>query len=100
MAAVKKSAAERTAATEAARAKSAAASDATKQAGARLDMSGGGKAVGAWSAKELDAMLGVRNSAQERTAKAAEESVRQQKETNKRLGKMERGSNGAALSYS
>lgn len=100
MAAVKKSAAERTAAAEAARAKSAAASDATKQAGARLDMSGGGKAVGAWSAKELDAMLGVRNSAQERTAKAAEESVRQQKETNKRLGKMERSSNGAALSYS
>ena len=98
---VKKRAAESAAATEAAKAKSGAAADATKKAGATLSgLSDGGKSVGAWSAQELDALLGGSGSAQERTAKATEETVKQQKETNKRLGRMEKSSgNGTALSY-
>jgi len=98
---VKKRAAESAAATEAAKAKSGAAADATKQAGASLaDLTGGGKAVGAWSAQELDALLGGSGSAQERTARATEETVKQQKETNKRLGRIEKSSgNGTVLSY-
>ncbi len=60
---------------------------------------GGGKALGAWSAEELDALLGGGGNAQERTARATEESVKQQKETNKRLGRMEKSSAGA-LTYS
>ena len=77
------------------------AADATKKAGATLSgLSDGGKSVGAWSAQELDALLGGSGSAQERTAKATEETVKQQKETNKRLGRMEKSSgNGTALSY-
>ena len=56
---VKKRAAESAAATEAAKAKSGAAADATKKAGATLSgLSDGGKSVGAWSAQELDALLG------------------------------------------
>ena len=98
---VKKRAAESAAATEATKAKSGAAADATKKAGATLSgLSDGGKSVGAWSAQELDALLGGSGSAQERTAKATEETVKQQKETNKRLGRMEKSSgNGTALSY-
>jgi len=98
---VRKRAAEKAAATDAAKARTGEAADATKKAGATLtDMSGGGKAVGAWSAQELDALLGGGGSAQERTAKATEETVKQQKETNKRLGRIEKSSgNGTALSY-
>lgn len=66
-------------------------------------MSSGAKSVGAWSAEELDALLGGGGTAQERTAKATEESVRQQKETNKQLKRMEKSSSGSgstALTYS
>ena len=98
---VKKRAAESAAATEAAKKKASAATDATRQAQTRLaNMSTQGNAVGAWSAQELDALLGGSNSAQERTAKATEESVRQQRETNKRLGRMEKSTGKPALSYS
>ena len=98
---VRKRAAEKAAETDAAKEKTGAAADATKKAGASLaDLTGGGKAVGAWSAQELDALLGGANSAQERTAKATEESVKEQKETNKRLGRIEKSPSGAALSYS
>jgi len=98
---VRKRAAESAAATEAAKAKSGAAADATKKAGATLSgLSDGGKSVGAWSAQELDALLGGSGSAQERTARATEETVKQQKETNKRLGRIEKSSgNGTVLSY-
>ena len=98
---VRKRAAESAAATEAAKKKASAATEATRQAQTRLaNMSTQGNAVGAWSAQELDALLGGSNSAQERTAKATEESVRQQRETNKRLGRMEKSTGKPALSYS
>lgn len=53
------------------------------------------KVYGSFSAENLNAMLG-NSSPQERTAKAAEESVRQQKETNRRLKKM---NSSGALTY-
>ena len=85
---------------ETAKTKAEAAAEATKKAETKLtDMSTGGKALGGWSAEELDALLGGGGGAQERTARATEESVKQQKETNKRLGWMEKSSAGA-LTYS
>lgn len=53
------------------------------------------KVYGSFSAENLNAMLG-NSSPQERTAKAAEESVRQQKETNRRLKNM---NSSGALTY-
>ena len=71
--------------------KAEAAAEGTRRAEADLtELAGDGKARGAWSAAELDALLGGGN-AQDRTAKATEESVRQQKETNRHLKKMENG---------
>ena len=97
---VKKRAAESAAATESAKAKADGATDATRQAQTRVsDLADGGKAVGAWSAQELDALLGNTGNAQERTAAATEEVVRQQKETNKRLKDMSKSSGGTDLSF-
>lgn len=56
----------------------------------------GDKAVGGWSLKALDSMLGG-GSAQERTAKATEASAIQARETNKHLKNIEKGD--SALSY-
>nr|DAG83151.1 MAG TPA: minor tail protein [Caudoviricetes sp.] len=101
---VKKRAEEKAKQVETEKAKTEAAAEGTKQAETRVaDMSSGAKSVGAWSAEELDALLGGGGTAQERTAKATEESVRLQKETNKQLKRMEKSSSGsgrAALTYS
>lgn len=57
----------------------------------------GKKAFGSFSLKILDQMIGGNSMVQERTARAAEESVKQQKETNKHLEKLRIGS--TALIY-
>jgi len=57
-----------------------------------------GKSVGAWSAKELDALLGG-GSAQERTARATETLVENTRETNRQLKRMKSGTAPATLSY-
>mgnify|MGYP007039091599 CR=1 FL=1 len=100
---VKKRAEEKAKQVEADKAKTEIAAEGTRQAETKVaDMSSGAKSVGAWSAEELDALLGGGGNAQERTAKATEESVRQQKEINKQLKRMEKssGSGSAALTYS
>ena len=96
---VKKSAAKAAADKEASKAKAGAASEATKRAQTQIDDLASGKTVGAWSAEQLDALLGSGGNAQERTAKAAEESVKQQRETNKRLARIEKAPAAASLSY-
>ena len=70
------------------------AASGTKSAGERLGMFGG-RAVGSWSAEALNSMLGGSNPAEERTANAAETSVRLQVETNRQLRKI----SGNTLSY-
>jgi len=78
-----------------ANAKLANASNGTALANEQIQKASGEvKAVGAWSASELDAMLGGDGSIQERTANAAEETVRQQKETNKQLKQMAKNTTG------
>lgn len=62
-------------------------------------MSTGGKTVGAWSAQELDALLGGGGNAQERTAKATEEIAANTKENNKLIRRLKGGSS-AALTFS
>ncbi len=85
---VRKRAAEKAAKTEEVRKKTEEAAAGTSAAEAKV---AGDKATGSWSAKALDSMLGS-GSAQERTARATEESARQQKETNKHLKKIENAS--------
>jgi hypothetical protein len=70
------------------------AASGTKSAGERLGMFGG-RAVGSWSAEALNSMLGGSNPAEERTANAAETSVKLQVETNRQLRKI----SGNTLSY-
>lgn len=95
---VKKRAAEKAAQVDEAKEKTAAAAENTKEAEAKVSGVTGDKAMGSWSAEELGDMLGGGN-AQERTAKATEESVKQQKETNKHLKKLETGSSGGTTTY-
>ncbi len=57
------------------------------------------RSVGAWSAEELDALLGGNGNAQERTAKASEQIVANTKETNRQLRRMKNNSNSTTLSY-
>ncbi len=95
---VRQRAAEKSAAVEAEKKRADAAAARTEQAAANLS-STSGKAVGAWSAKELDALLGGGGSAQERTAKATEAIVANTKETNRQLKRMKSGSAPATLSY-
>ena len=96
---VKQRAAEKAAQIDEAKAKSEAATENTRNAETRFNSSfGGGKAVGAWSAEALDAMLGGANNAQERTAKASEQIVSNTRETNRQIKKLQGGST-AALTY-
>ena len=95
---VKQRAAEKAAAVEADQERANAAAARTEQAAAGLS-STAGQSVGAWSAKELDALLGGGGSAQERTAKATEAIVENTKETNRQLKRMKSGSAPATLSY-
>ncbi len=94
---VKKRAAEKATQVEDAKKKTEAAAEGTKEAETRVGVSGD-KAMGSWSAEELGDMLGA-NNAQERTAKATEESARQQKETNKHLKKLESSTASASTTY-
>ena len=94
---VKKRAAEKAARVEEAKKKTEAAAEGTKEAETRVGVTGD-KAMGSWSAEELGDMLGA-NNAQERTAKATEESARQQKETNKHLKKLESSTASASTTY-
>ena len=95
---VRQRAAEKAAAVEADQERANAAAARTEQAAAGLS-STAGQAVGAWSAKELDALLGGGGSAQERTAKATEAIVANTKETNRQLKRMKSGTAPATLSY-
>ena len=95
---VRQRAAEKAAAVEADQERANAAAAQTEQAAAGLS-STSGKAVGAWSAEELDALLGGGGSAQERTAKATEAIVANTKETNRQLKRMKSGTAPATLSY-
>jgi len=96
---VKQRAAEKAAQIDEAKAKSEAATENTRNAETRFNSSfGGGKAVGAWSAEALDAMLGGANNAQERTARASEQIVSNTRETNRQIKKLQGGST-AALTY-
>ena len=96
---VKQRAAEKSAQIDEAKAKSEAATENTRNAETRFNSSfGGGKAVGAWSAEALDAMLGGANNAQERTARASEQIVSNTRETNRQIKKLQGGST-AALTY-
>ena len=94
---IRQRAAEQAAAVEAEHERAAAAR--TEQAVANMP-STAGKSVGAWSAKELDALLGGGGSAQERTARATETLVENTRETNRQLKRMKSGSAPATLSYS
>ena len=94
---VKKRAAEKAAQVEEAKKKTEPAAEATQAAEAKVGVTGD-KAMGSWSAEELGDMLGA-NNAQERTAKATEESARQQKETNKHLKKLESSTASASTTY-
>lgn len=94
---VKKRAAEKAARVEEAKKKTEAAAEGTKEAETRVGVTGD-KAMGSWSAEELGDMLGA-NNAQERTAKATEESARQQKETNKHLKKLESSTASSSTTY-
>jgi len=85
MDAVKKNAEEQTAKKKEQEAKAAEAAANTDKAGAKVSAITGGKAAGAWTSAELNAMLGGGGSVAERTAKATEESVKQQKKTNQKL---------------
>ena len=96
---VKQRAAEKAAQIDEAKAKSEAATENTRNAETRFNSSfDGGKAVGAWSAEALDAMLGGANNAQERTARASEQIVSNTRETNRQIKKLQGGST-AALTY-
>jgi len=97
MAEVKKRAAEKAAQVKEAKKKTEAAAEGTKEAETRVGVTGD-KAMGSWSAEELGDMLGA-NNAQERTAKATEESARQQKETNKHLKKLESSTASSSTTY-
>jgi hypothetical protein len=55
----------------------------------------GDRSTGSWSLDALNSILGNSNPAEERTANAAETSVRLQQETNRQLRKM----SGNTLSY-
>ena len=95
---VKQRAAEKAAAVEAEQERANAAAARTEQAAANMP-STAGKSVGAWSAKELDALLGGGGSAQERTARATETLVENTRETNRQLKRMKSGTAPATLSY-
>lgn len=96
---VKQRAAEKSAQIDEAKAKSEAATESTRDAESRFNSSfGGGKAMGAWSAEMLDAMLGGENNPQERTAKASEQIVSNTRETNRQIKKLQGGSS-TALTY-
>lgn len=96
---IRQRAAEQAAAVEAEHERANAAAARTEQAVANMP-STAGKSVGAWSAKELDALLGGGGSAQERTARATETLVENTRETNRQLKRMKSGSAPATLSYS
>ncbi len=95
---VKKRAEAKAAEVEEAKAKTETAVEGTKEAETKVAGVSGDKANGSWSAEELGDMLGA-NNAQERTAKATEESARQQKETNKHLKKLESASTTSSVTY-
>ncbi len=56
------------------------------------------KSIGAWSAEELDALLGGGGNAQERTAKATEKIVENTRENNKLIRRL-KGSGSATLTF-
>ena len=95
---VKKRAEAKAAEVEKAIAKTEAAAAGTREAEMKAGGVTGDMAMGSWSAEELGDMLGA-NNAQERTAKAAEESTRLQRETNKHLKKMESATTSASMTY-
>ena len=94
---VKKRAAEKAAAVEAEQERANAAAARTEQAAANMSDTSG-KAVGAWSAKELDALLGGGGSAQERTARATEAIVANTRETNRQIKRLQ-GGTSPAMTY-
>ena len=57
------------------------------------------RSVGAWSAEELDALLGGNGNAQERTAKASESIAANTKETNRQLRRLKSGGSSTTLTY-
>ena len=71
------------------------AQDGTQQAAKKSDYT---RAMGSWSADELNDMLGGSNSEAARTASATEQMVRQGRETNRLLRRMDSG-NGGTLTY-
>ena len=71
------------------------AQDGTQQAAQKSDYT---RAMGSWSADELNDMLGGSNSEAARTASATEQMVRQGRETNRLLRRMDSG-NGGTLTY-
>jgi len=71
------------------------AQDGTQQAAQKSDYT---RAMGSWSADELNDMLGGSNSEAARTASATEQMVRQGRETNRLLRRIDSG-NGGTLTY-
>ena len=71
------------------------AQDGTQQAAQKSDYT---RTMGSWSADELNDMLGGSNSEAARTASATEQMVRQGRETNRLLRRMDSG-NGGTLTY-
>ena len=69
----------------------------TQQAAESTDSGSRTKAVAAWSANELDALLGGATNVQERTAKASEQIAANTKETNRQIKRLSGG--GATLTY-
>ena len=72
------------------------AQDGTQQAAQKTDST---RSVGAWSAEELDALLGGNGNAQERTAKASESIAANTKETNRQLRRLKSGGSSTTLTY-
>jgi hypothetical protein len=70
------------------------AQDGTQRAAEKTDST---RSVGAWSAEELDALLGGGN-AQERTAKASEQIAANTRETNRQIKRL-RGGSSTKLTY-
>jgi TP901 family phage tail tape measure protein len=84
---VRKRAEEKALEVEEAKKKTQNAAHGTKEASERLGISGD-RSTGSWSLDALNSILGNSNPAEERTANAAETSVRLQQETNRQLRKM------------
>ena len=72
------------------------AQDGTQRAAEKTDST---RSVGAWSAEELDALLGGNGNAQERTARASESIAANTKETNRQLRRLKSGGSSTTLTY-